>query len=54
MIVRQLQNWGAPVVVQEELPTLGYAAIRQQIDKEVAKQCRQRCAIYVSGSVPTS
>jgi hypothetical protein len=35
MLVRQLQNWGVPIVVQEELPALGYAALRHQIDKEV-------------------
>jgi len=34
-IVRQLQSWGAPIVVADDLPQLGYAALRQQIDQAV-------------------
>ena len=37
MLVRQLQAWGVPLVVHDELPALGYAGLRQQIDKEIAQ-----------------
>ena len=36
-IVRQLQAWGVPIVVADDLPQLGYAALRQQIDQAVQR-----------------
>ncbi len=34
-IVRQLQAWGAPIIIADDLPQLGYVALRQQIDQTV-------------------
>ena len=34
-IVRQLQAWGTPIVIADDLPQLGYVALRQQIDQTV-------------------
>ena len=33
--VRQMQAWGAPIIIADDLPQLGYVALRQQIDQAV-------------------
>ncbi len=41
-LVRQLQAWGAPIVVADpQLPAIGYAHIRQRIEEEVARAVQQ-------------
>ncbi len=34
-LARQLQRWGMPVIITDNLPALGYASIRERIDTEV-------------------
>ena len=37
MVVHQLQRWGVPIVVSDELPNAGFAFLRQKIDAEISK-----------------
>jgi len=37
LLVRQLQSWGTPIIVSDNLPALGYAHIRERIEEEVQR-----------------
>jgi len=43
-LVRQLQSWGTPIAVSDNLPALGYAHLRQRMEEEIARAVQEAVA----------